>query len=50
LDDVRNSTAARLTVNMWTMNFFAEANNPGTLILSIDMHFILPEGKKIINA
>ena len=50
LDDVRKSSPARITVNMWTVNFFTAAKDAGSLIFSVDQHFISDQGKKIINA
>lgn len=50
LTDIRNSTAARLTVNMWNLNLFGEAKAPASLIAAVDMHFISEDLEKVVNS
>jgi hypothetical protein len=41
---------ARITVNMWNLNLFAALNTPGSLIASVDIHFVNPEIDIVDNA
>jgi hypothetical protein len=36
LSDIRNSTEARITANMWNLNLFAKEKDPASLIASVD--------------
>ena len=50
LSDIRNSTEARITANMWNLNLFAKEKDPASLIASVDLHYVSADLEKVVNS